>query len=68
MSISAGIPAPDFELVDDQNQTRRLADFRGQRVVLYSYPKDDTPGCTKEACNFCTLPYRDWETDRKSVV
>ena len=52
MSISAGIPAPDFELVDDQNQTRRLADFRGQRVVLYFYPKDDTPGCTKEACNF----------------
>ncbi len=52
MPISAGIPAPDFELVDDQNQTRRLADFRGQRVVLYFYPKDDTPGCTKEACNF----------------
>lgn len=52
MPISAGIPAPDFELLDDQNQTRRLADFRGQRVVLYFYPKDDTPGCTKEACNF----------------
>ncbi len=34
------------------NQTRRLSDFRGQRVVLYFYPKDDTPGCTKEACNF----------------
>jgi peroxiredoxin Q/BCP len=50
--ISAGIPAPDFELLDDQNQTRRLADFRGQRVVLYFYPKDDTPGCAKEACNF----------------
>lgn len=52
MPISAGIPAPDFELLDDQNQTRRLADFRGQRVVLYFYPKDDTPGCAKEACNF----------------
>ncbi len=52
MPISAGIPAPDFELLDDQNQTRRLADFRGQCVVLYFYPKDDTPGCTKEACNF----------------
>jgi len=50
--ISAGIPAPDFELLDDSNQTRRLTDFRGQRVVLYFYPKDDTPGCTKEACNF----------------
>jgi peroxiredoxin Q/BCP len=52
MPISFGIPAPDFELIDDTNQTRRLADFRGQRVVLYFYPKDDTPGCTKEACNF----------------
>jgi peroxiredoxin Q/BCP len=52
MPISFGIPAPDFELIDDINQTRRLADFRGQRVVLYFYPKDDTPGCTKEACNF----------------
>ncbi len=52
MPISAGIPAPDFELLDDSNQTRRLTDFRGQRVVLYFYPKDDTPGCTKEACNF----------------
>ena len=52
MSISAGIPAPDFELSDDLNRVRRLSDFRGQSVVLYFYPKDDTPGCTKEACNF----------------
>jgi thioredoxin-dependent peroxiredoxin len=50
--ISAGIPAPDFELQDDSNQTRHLTDYRGQRVVLYFYPKDDTPGCTREACNF----------------
>ncbi|MFZ5882024.1 MAG: thioredoxin-dependent thiol peroxidase [Chloroflexota bacterium] len=52
MPISVGIPAPDFELLDDTNQPRRLSDFRGQRVVLYFYPKDDTPGCTREACNF----------------
>ncbi len=52
MSVSVGIPAPEFEMLDDTNQTRRLADFRGQRVVLYFYPKDDTPGCTREACNF----------------
>ncbi|MBI2759395.1 MAG: thioredoxin-dependent thiol peroxidase [Chloroflexi bacterium] len=52
MPISAGIPAPDFELPDDQNVTRRLSDFRGQPVILYFYPADDTPGCTKEACNF----------------
>lgn len=55
MPISAGIPAPDFELLDDTNQTRRLADFRGQRVVLYFYPKDDTPGCTIEAIDFTRL-------------
>jgi peroxiredoxin Q/BCP len=52
VSVSVGIPAPEFEMLDDTNQTRRLTDFRGQRVVLYFYPKDDTPGCTREACNF----------------
>ncbi len=52
MPISAGIPAPDFELPDDSGAPRKLSDFRGQYVVLYFYPKDDTPGCAKEACNF----------------
>jgi peroxiredoxin Q/BCP len=52
MTISAGIPAPDFELLDDTNTPRRLSDYRGKNVVLYFYPADDTPGCTKEACNF----------------
>lgn len=52
MSISAGIPAPEFELLDDSNTPRKLSDYRGRNVVLYFYPKDDTPGCTKEACNF----------------
>lgn len=52
MPIKSGIPAPDFSLVDDAGITRRLADYRGQSVVLYFYPKDDTPGCTTEACNF----------------
>lgn len=52
MPISSGIPAPDFALADETGATRRLADFRGQTVVLYFYPKDDTPGCTTEACNF----------------
>lgn len=52
MPISAGIPAPDFELLDDSNTLRELSDFRGKNVVLYFYPADDTPGCTKEACNF----------------
>lgn len=52
MPLSAGIPAPDFELLDDTNVPRKLSDFRGKNVVLYFYPADDTPGCTKEACNF----------------
>jgi len=52
MPISSGIPAPDFELPDETGAMRKLSDFRGQPVVLYFYPKDDTPGCTTEACNF----------------
>lgn len=52
MPINPNIPAPDFALPDDSGTTRRLSDFRGQPVVLYFYPQDDTPGCTTEACNF----------------
>ena len=52
MPLPAGIPAPDFELLDDTNVPRKLSDFHGRNVVLYFYPADDTPGCTKEACNF----------------
>ena len=52
MAITSGSTAPDFDLVDDAGITRRLSDYRGQSVVLYFYPKDDTPGCTTEACNF----------------
>ena len=60
MPLSAGIPAPDFELRDDTNTPRKLSDFRGQNVILYFYPADDTPGCTKEACNFRD-DYSDYE-------
>lgn len=42
----------DFELPDQEGKQHRLSDYKGQWVVLYFYPKDDTPGCTKEACNF----------------
>jgi len=52
MSLSPGFPAPDFSLSDETNITRRLSDYRGRPIVLYFYPKDDTPGCTTEACNF----------------
>jgi peroxiredoxin Q/BCP len=50
--IEEGKPAPDFELRTDAGETVKLSDLRGQPVVLYFYPKDDTPGCTTEACEF----------------
>lgn len=52
MILSEGTKAPDFELTDSQGKNHTLADFAGQTIVIYFYPKDDTPGCTKEACSF----------------
>lgn len=52
MALSANTIAPDFTLQDDAGIERRLSDYRGHPVVLYFYPKDDTPGCTTEACAF----------------
>ena len=52
MPISTGITAPDFVALDENGKPRGLKDFRGKAVILYFYPADDTPGCTKEACNF----------------
>jgi peroxiredoxin Q/BCP len=51
-SLKPGDAAPDFTLNDSTGQAHRLADYRGKTVVLYFYPKDDTPGCTREACAF----------------
>ena len=50
--LAEGDIAPDFTSKDAAGNTVSLADLKGQRVVLYFYPKDDTPGCTKEACSF----------------
>ena len=50
--LRAGDMAPDFSSVDQNGKPVKLSDFRGKPVVVYFYPKDDTPGCTKEACNF----------------
>jgi len=50
--VNIGDPAPDFTTVTDTGATVKLADFRGKRVVLYFYPKDDTPGCTTQSCGF----------------
>jgi peroxiredoxin Q/BCP len=50
--VEEGMQAPDFELATDGGERVRLSDLRGQPVVLYFYPKDDTPGCTTQACEF----------------
>jgi len=52
VELAVGAPAPPFELRDQSGQAHRLADYHGRWVLLYFYPKDDTPGCTTEACNF----------------
>jgi peroxiredoxin Q/BCP len=50
--VEEGTPAPDFELATDDGGRIRLSELRGRPVVLYFYPKDDTPGCTTQACEF----------------
>lgn len=52
MSVEVGSPAPDFSLPTDGGGRVTLSQFRGKKLILYFYPKDDTPGCTKEACGF----------------
>lgn len=52
MAVEAGDLAPDFTLKNQANEDVRLSDFRGKTVVLYFYPKDMTPGCTTQACDF----------------
>lgn len=50
--LEIGIQAPDFELPDQNGTMHALKDYRGKKVILYFYPKDNTPGCTKQACGF----------------
>lgn len=65
MALKLGDPAPDFSLPDANGNLVKLADLRGKRVVLYFYPRDNTPGCTKEACGFRDA-YPEYQT--KDVV
>ena len=53
--LAVGTKAPDFTLPDQNGEARKLSDYRGQKVILYFYPKDMTPGCTKQACGFAEL-------------
>jgi peroxiredoxin Q/BCP len=55
MALNVGDPAPDFSLPDAQGNIYQLSELKGTWVVLYFYPRDNTPGCTKEACNFRDL-------------
>jgi peroxiredoxin Q/BCP len=64
--VEEGKPAPDFELTSDDGEHVKLSDFRGKPVVLYFYPKDDTPGCTTQACGIRDV-YSDFR-DRGAVV
>lgn len=52
MALQIGDNAPDFKLKSDSGETIKLSSFRGKKVILYFYPEDDTPGCTKQACGF----------------
>ena len=52
MELKIGQKAPDFNVMNDKGEKVKLSDLKGKKVVLYFYPKDDTPGCTKEACAF----------------
>ena len=53
--LATGTQAPDFTLPDQNGEMHSLSDYRGQKVVLYFYPRDNTPGCTKQACAFGEL-------------
>ena len=53
--LEVGTKAPAFKLKDQNGEIRKLSDFKGQKVILYFYPKDMTSGCTKQACNFAEL-------------
>jgi peroxiredoxin Q/BCP len=65
MALEPGKKAPAFSLVDENGNSVKLGDFAGKNVILYFYPKDDTPGCTKEACGFRDL----WkEIQKKNAV
>ena len=50
--LEIGTKAPDFELPDQNGEVHKLSDYLGKKIILYFYPKDNTPGCTKQACGF----------------
>ena len=65
--LETGMKAPDFSLLDKDGNTVRLSDFQGKKVVLYFYPKDNTPGCTRQACAFAAS-YAQFKTQDVIVI
>lgn len=65
--LKVGRKAPSFQLLDQENETKILKDYRGNWLLLYFYPKDDTPGCTKEAC-MITDVYNDFKRNKIAVI
>jgi thioredoxin-dependent peroxiredoxin len=65
--LQIGTQAPSFTLIDDQGKTRSLSDYLGKYILIYFYPKDDTPGCTTEACTIRDF-YNDYEKMGITVV
>ena len=65
--VEEGKPAPDFELKGDNGESVKLSDLRGKQVVLYFYPKDDTPGCTTQACGIRDV-YGEFEREGAVVL
>ncbi len=53
--LEKGTKAPEFSLPDENGEIRNLSDYKGKKLILYFYPKDNTPGCTKQACGFANL-------------
>ena len=67
MMLETGMKAPDFDLSDKDGNTVRLSDFQGKKVVLYFYPKDNTPGCTRQACAFAAS-YEQFKAQDVTVI
>lgn len=65
--LTVGTKAPDFTLIDKEGNNISLADFLGKKIVLYFYPKDNTPGCTRQACAFASA-YEDFKTNNIAVI
>ena len=65
--LTAGMKAPDFSLSDQHENTVSLADFAGKKIVLYFYPRDNTPGCSRQACAFAEA-YEDFKTMNVAVI